>query len=124
MSEQEACTEKYRFTTSAIEHIIGDGKNWNKEDLVDINVQGDNPQVSRLCFELMAAANQSHWYGTVTVPEKADINTKLWAQVKMSPDMWKLTQKLLDREGLPNIATQKLVDKYGAPDPVSGRPTK
>lgn len=124
MAEQEARTEKYGLTQSAIEHLIGDGSDWKKDQLVDINVVGDNPQVSRLMFELMAASNQAHWHGTVTVPENADINTKLWATVKMSPDMWTLAQKLLDTHNLPNIANQKLVDKFGAPDLASGRPTK
>lgn len=127
MAEQEAKTEKYGFTQSAMEHILGNGEDIKKEDLIDINVKGDDPHVSRLIFEQMAATHQAHWHGTVTVPENADVNTKLWATVKMSEPMWHLTRRLLDKYGLPNIAgatNKRLMDEMGEPDLNTGRPTK
>ena len=127
MSEQEARTEKYGFTQSAISHLIdmGEGHEFKREELIDIDVVGDDPRVSRLGFELMAASAQHHWYGTVTVPENADVNTKLWAPIKMSPPMLELYYKLIEREGLPTVSSAKtIIDKLGEPDPVTGRPTK
>lgn len=101
MSQQEEPrTEVYGFTVSAMEHLLGNGEGIEEKDRVPIDVDSENPEVSRLIVELMSATPQPHWEAIVDVPEGADVNTKMYATVHMSEPMWALTQKLLSKHGL------------------------
>ena len=91
----EPSTQKYGFTESQLKSLIGDGSHLTEDDLVEISVDGENEDVSRLGFELMAASSHNHWKGKVKIPENATTDTKLWATVKMSPALWELYQRLI-----------------------------
>lgn len=106
----EPKTEKYGFTQTKFLHLLGPGEEFSRKDMVAIQVYGDHPEVSRMVHESMAAAPAKHWHATVTVPEKADVNTRLYSTVWMTEPLWKLNQKLFE--------------KYGLPDAVSGRPER
>lgn len=98
--KEEPRTEVYGFTAAAMEHLLGDGSGITEKDRVPIDVDPENPEVSRLIIELMSASPQPHWEAIVDVPEGADVNTKMYASVFMSEPMWALTQKLLTKHGL------------------------
>jgi hypothetical protein len=98
--QEEPRTEVYGFTTAAMEHLLGNGEGIEEKDRVPIDVDGENPEVSRLIIELMSACPQPHWEAIVDVPEGADVNTKMYATVHMSEPMWALCKKLLSKHGL------------------------
>lgn len=99
----EPKTEKFGFTQKKMLTILREGEDIKRSDLVPITVYGDNPDISRLVHELIAAAPPNHWYGEVKVPPGATVNTKMYSKIMMSEPCWQLTQKLIDKYGFPAV---------------------